>query len=145
MKDLSSTAESVSPLAPVAPLAPYNASRLNALQHGVLSKFEVLPWEDPSAYAALLAALEAEHKPNGPTQFHLVEELAGVLWRKRRLYLAEASAYQRGLEATTDSYNSAKTTAAALVTTPEKPTLRVADTLSVTPTEAKRELGRGFN
>ncbi len=34
----------------------------------------------------------------GPTEEHLVEELAGVLWRKRRLRLAEAAAHRHGLE-----------------------------------------------
>ena len=31
----------------------------------------------------------AEHRPHGPTEEHLVEEIAGILWRKRRLCLAE--------------------------------------------------------
>jgi hypothetical protein len=35
------------------------------------------------------ARLADEHQPKGPTEEHLVEELAGVLWRKRRLRLAE--------------------------------------------------------
>jgi hypothetical protein len=33
-------------------------------------------------------SLAAEHAPQGPTEEHLVEELAGILWRKRRLRLA---------------------------------------------------------
>ena len=60
----------------------------------------------------LVAALVAEHTPQGPTEEHLVEELAGVLWRKRRLQLAEAAAHRRGLEDTFDSYR--KTAKAAL-------------------------------
>jgi len=35
---------------------------------------------------------------------HLVEEVAGILWRKRRLRLAEAAAHRRGLEGTLSSY-----------------------------------------
>src|ERR1700730_8579410 len=46
----------------------------------------------------------AEHDPQGPTEEHLVEEIAGVLWRKRRLRLAEAAAHRRGLERTLASY-----------------------------------------
>jgi hypothetical protein len=46
----------------------------------------------------------AEHSPHGPTEEHLVEEIAGILWRKRRLRLAEAAAYRRGLEGTLASY-----------------------------------------
>ena len=73
-------------------------TRFNALRHGVLSRYTVLPWEDADEYNALLAALAAEHAPQGPTEDHLVEELAGVLWRKRRLRLAEAAAHRRSLD-----------------------------------------------
>jgi hypothetical protein len=73
-------------------------TRFNALRHGVLSRYTVLPWEDADEYGVLLAALAAEHAPQGPTEDHLVEELAGVLWRKRRLRLAEAAAHRRSLD-----------------------------------------------
>jgi hypothetical protein len=63
----------------------YEATRFNALRHGVLSRFTVLPWEDQDEYCRLLDALVAEHKPKGPIEEHLIEEMAGVLWRKRRL------------------------------------------------------------
>ena len=58
----------------------------------------VLPWEDADEYRTLVAALTTEHAPQGPTEEHLVEELASILWRKRRLHLAEAAAHRRGLE-----------------------------------------------
>src|ERR1700758_4359769 len=73
-------------------------TRFNALRHGVLSRYTVLPWEDMGEYRTLVEALAAEHAPQGPTEEHLVEELAGILWRKRRLRLAEAAAHQHGLE-----------------------------------------------
>src|ERR1700730_11595370 len=38
-----------------------------------------LPWEDGEEYRSLLEAFVAEHKPKGPTEEHLVEELAGVI------------------------------------------------------------------
>jgi hypothetical protein len=79
-------------------------TRFNALRHGVLSRYTVLPWEDPAEYEALLAGLVAEHAPQGPTEEHLVEELAGILWRKRRLRLAEAAAHRRGLNNTFASF-----------------------------------------
>ena len=79
-------------------------TRFNALRHGVLSRYTVLPWEDEQEYQALVAALVAEHAPQGPTEEHLVEELAGILWRKRRLRLAEAAAHRRGLDDTFASY-----------------------------------------
>lgn len=73
-------------------------TRFNALKHGVLSRYTVLPWEDKNEYQALLRSLVDEHAPHGLTEEHLVEELAGVIWRKRRLRLAEAAAHQRGLD-----------------------------------------------
>jgi len=78
-------------------------TRFNALRHGVLSHYAVLPWEDAQEYRAAVAALVAEHAPQGPTEEHLVEELAGILWRKRRLRMAEGAAYRRGLEEALDS------------------------------------------
>jgi hypothetical protein len=80
-------------------------TRFNALRHGVLSRYTVLPWEDADEYRALLEALVADHEPQGPTEEHLVEEVAGVLWRKRRLRLAEAAAHRRGLNGTLSSYS----------------------------------------
>lgn len=79
-------------------------TRFNALRHGLLSRYTVLPWEDVGEYEALLAALAAEHRPQGPTEEHLVEELAGILWRKRRLRLAEAAAHRCGLDAALSPY-----------------------------------------
>jgi hypothetical protein len=79
-------------------------TRFNALRHGVLSRYTVLPWESTDEYRAVVEALVAEHGPQGPTEEHLVEEIAGILWRKRRLRLAEAAAHRRGLEGTLASY-----------------------------------------
>src|SRR5271168_1190464 len=62
-------------------------TRFNALRHGVLSRYIVLPWEDADEYHGLLDSLVAEHAPQGPTEEHLVEELAGALWRKLWLRL----------------------------------------------------------
>jgi len=91
----------------------YELARFNALRHGVLSRYTVLPWEDENEYGALIEALVVEHRPQGPTEEHLVEELAGIFWRKRRLRLAEAAACHRGLKKTTDPHR--ETVKAALV------------------------------
>jgi hypothetical protein len=82
----------------------YEFARFNALRHGVLSQHTVLPWEDREEYLVLLEALVAEHKPQGPTEEHLVEELAGIIWRKRRLRLGERAAHHRALMRATDPY-----------------------------------------
>jgi hypothetical protein len=49
-------------------------TRFNALKHGVLSRYTVLPWEDADEYSALVDALTTEHAPLGPTEEHLVED-----------------------------------------------------------------------
>ena len=59
---------------------------------------------DADEYQAVVEALVAEHGPLGPTEEHLVEEIAGILWRKRRLRLAEAAAHRRGLQGTLAAY-----------------------------------------
>jgi hypothetical protein len=91
----------------------YEIARFNALRHGVLSKYCVLPWEDSAEYDTLLEALVAEHNPQGPTEEHLVEELAGVIWRKRRLRLGESAAHHRALKRSIDPYR--ETAKAALI------------------------------
>jgi hypothetical protein len=85
----------------------YEITRFNAVRHGVLSRYSVLPWEDREEYEALLWSLFTEHKPQGPTEAHLVEELAGVMWRKGRLRLGERAAHSRALRRQTfpDEYS----------------------------------------
>jgi hypothetical protein len=91
----------------------YEIARFNALRHGVLSQYTLLPWEDGAEYRALLEALAAEHKPEGPTEEHLVEEVAGVIWRKRRLRLGERAAHHRGLQRAVGPFH--ETATAALI------------------------------
>ena len=107
-----SVAENVARL-PQARDGNYEFDRFNALQHGVLSQYTILPWEDVDIYRALLEALAAEHQPQGPTEEHLVEELVGVIWRKRRLRLGEAAAHHRALRRSADPLG--ETAKAALV------------------------------
>lgn len=91
----------------------YDLARFNAVRHGVLSQYTVLPWEEGEEYRALFEALVAEHKPQGPTEEHLVEELAGIMWRKRRLRMAESAIHHRALEHATGPYR--ETVKAALI------------------------------
>jgi hypothetical protein len=74
---------------------PYELSRLNAVRHGILSHHAILPWEPREDYEALHLALVGEYAPEGPTEEHLVEEIAGIIWRKRRLRLAETAAFRK--------------------------------------------------
>lgn len=117
----------------------YDASRLNAVRHGILSRFMVLPWEETTEYEALLDALTEEHAPAGPTETHLVVELAGVLWRKRRLRLAEIATYQRGLQVASVSSRTAQSAlVASAVTKPSK--IDVAAAIKAGAVNTQREL-----
>ena len=78
--------------------ASYAAVRFNAMKHGVLSRHVVLPHEDREEYNSLRDALVFEHQPGGATELHLVEELAGILWRKRRVLMAEGARINEGLQ-----------------------------------------------
>ena len=114
-------------------------TRFNALRHGVLSRYTVLPWENADEYQAVVEALVAEHGPQGPTEEHLVEEIAGILWRKRRLRLAEAAAHRRGLEGTLASYR--ETVKVALVhldTTGQSE--RVVDAIRATAADTEEDI-----
>ena len=98
------------------PSSSYKKTRLNAVRHGLLSVYTVLPWEDEAEYGSLLGARVEEYAPSGPTEDHLIEEIAGVSWRKRRLRLAEAAAHRRGLEKTTEPFSNTVSTALVQLT-----------------------------
>jgi hypothetical protein len=114
-------------------------TRFNALRHGVLSRYVVLPWEDTDEYGALVASLVAEHQLQGPTEEHLVEELAGVLWRKRRLRLAEAAAHRRGLENSFSSFRETAKVALAHIMKAER-SADVSEAVRITPADAEEDL-----
>jgi len=115
------------------------STRFNALRHGVLSRYTVLPWEDPGEYRELVDALAAEHAPQGPTEEHLVEELAGILWRKRRLRLAEAAAHRRGLKNTLSPYAEIVKSALVHLDAADQ-TARVVDAIRATATDTDEEI-----
>lgn len=75
----------------------YEAVRFNALQHGILSRYTVLAHEDAAEYRALLTVLVEEHQPAAATEAHLVEELAGTIWRKGRVLQTEGANINEGL------------------------------------------------
>ena len=129
--------------AAVTPAGNYEATRFNALQHGVLSRYAVLPWEDRSEYQALLDALVTEHAPQGPTEEHLVEELAGVVWRKRRLRLAEAAVFRERLHKNaTSSCEPGQIAGAALLPVIGKHKIEadIPQALTATPADTARDL-----
>ncbi len=89
--------------APVERAGNYEAVRFNAMTHGILSRLVVLAHEDHAEFDDLLAALIEEHRPAGMTERHLIEELATITWRKRRVLLAEGAKINEGLKAAVNS------------------------------------------
>src|SRR5215217_8137549 len=116
----------------------YQVTRFNALKHGVLSHDTVLPWENESEYCTLLDALIAEHRPQGPTEEHLVEELTGIIWRKRRLRCAEAAAHRRGLNAIASRRD--PVAAALSHLSADKPVERARDAIQATPKKTDEDM-----
>lgn len=56
----------------------------NAYKHGVFNQITIVPGENPKEFAALLADLVHEWKPDGPTEEDAVLSIAQAMWRKRR-------------------------------------------------------------
>jgi hypothetical protein len=129
--------------AELTPCGNYQVTRFNALRHGVLSRYTVLPWEDEAEYQALLSALVTEHAPEGPTEEHLVEELAGIIWRKRRLRMAEAAVYREKLRHDATSYRGPESIAGAAImplTGKAEGVASIPQALSATPADTARDL-----
>lgn len=97
---------------PVAMAGNYEPVRFNAMKHGILSRLAVLAHEDHAEFADLLAALMDEHRPAGMTERHLIEELATIIWRKRRVLLAEGAKINEGLKSAVSSAKSIMQSAA---------------------------------
>lgn len=89
--------------APAVKAGNYEPVRFNAMKHGILSRLVVLAHEDHAEYGDLLAALVEEHRPAGMTERHLVEELAAIIWRKRRVLMAEGARINEGLKSALNS------------------------------------------
>jgi hypothetical protein len=105
----------------------FQVHRFDPIKHGVLSRHIVLPWEDREAFEEILRGLLAEHQPHGPTAYHLVEDLAGVIWRKRRLLQAEGAAIRERLYEVTQTYGHEKIGRSALAHKAEKISFPVAE------------------
>ena len=68
-------------------------SKRNAVKHGILSQ-AVLRHESQSEYDSLARGLRRDLMPYGRLEEMLVEKLGIILWRYRRLLLAERAAVQ---------------------------------------------------
>ena len=75
-----------------------NNSKHNALRHGIFSAVTVLPGESTHEYDSLLKGLWQALKPEGRLEVLLVEKLAMIAWRHRRLLQAEGAEIRQGSE-----------------------------------------------
>src|ERR1700680_529775 len=64
-------------------------SKHNAITHGIFSKVVVLRGESRADFDALLNGLRNDRQPVGTLEEVLVEKLAALFWRNRRLLIAE--------------------------------------------------------
>ena len=90
-------------------------SSMNAVSHGLTAKNIVVSDEDPDEFERLRADLQADFQPSTRLAHEVVEHLAGLLWRQRRVARLEAllvKAYQAEfraeIEATKEKSNIAK-------------------------------------
>ena len=118
-----------------APAASYETVRFNAMKHGILSRLTVLAHEDQTEFSDLLAALLDEHQPAGMTERHLIEELATIIWRKRRVLLAEGVKINEGLKSAASSSRSVMASAAPFQRGMASENTDVRDLLDMTPAD----------
>jgi hypothetical protein len=71
------------------------AVRLNAVQHGLLTRDVVLPKEDAGAFEDLFNQVRANLSPVGPIEEFLADRVVNAMWRLRRLERAETALFHR--------------------------------------------------
>jgi hypothetical protein len=73
-------------------------SKHNALRHGIFSEVTVLPGESSDEYESLLKGLSEALQPESGLEKLLVEKLAMLAWRHRRLLQVEGAEIQQASE-----------------------------------------------
>ncbi len=73
-------------------------SKQNAHKHGIFSKVVLLKDEPRSQFDSLLRGLQENLQPEGTLEEVLVEKLATLLWRHRRVMIAETAEIRKGVE-----------------------------------------------
>jgi hypothetical protein len=73
-------------------------SKGNALKHGVFSQVVLLNGERRIEFDSLLSGLRNDLEPVGTLEELLVEKLASLVWRHRRLIVAEGAEIRKGQE-----------------------------------------------
>jgi hypothetical protein len=73
-------------------------SKHNALKHGIFSKIVLLKGEPRSDFDSLLSGLRDDLRPEGMLEKTLVEKLVSLIWRQRRLLMAEGAEIRMSAE-----------------------------------------------
>jgi hypothetical protein len=73
-------------------------SKRNALKHGIFSKMVLLRGESQSDFDSLLSGLRDDLRPEGTLEEILVDKLASLIWRYRRLLMAEGAEIRKGTD-----------------------------------------------
>jgi hypothetical protein len=73
-------------------------SKRNAIRHGIFSDVVVLASESRREYLSLLKGLQDTLQPEGTLEELLVEQLASLAWRIRRLLVAEGAEVRHNIE-----------------------------------------------
>ena len=73
-------------------------SKRNAVKHGIFSNVVVLTNESRSEFDSMFRDLRNDLQPNGALEEMLVEKLADLTWRRRRLLIAEGAQIQSGTD-----------------------------------------------
>src|SRR5208283_747506 len=80
------------------------ASRLNALKHGLRAKDVIIPGqEEPAEFEAILRELFEDWEPEGHTETDLVEQIGLAEWRLRRVHRAELGEIRKQMANPTES------------------------------------------
>ena len=66
-------------------------SRRNAIKHGILASVVTLEGESTEEFDSLLKGLRKDFRPDGTLEQILVEKLATIMWRYRRLLYTESA------------------------------------------------------
>jgi len=66
-------------------------SKLNAVKHGATAALICVPGEDPQAFEDWRQMLVDWHQPKGPEENHLVDRIATLQWKLKRIPRAEAA------------------------------------------------------
>jgi hypothetical protein len=73
-------------------------SKHNALKHGLFSKVVLLKDEPRAEFDSLLNGLWNDLQPVGTLEIVFVDKLAAILWRYRRMLMAEGQQLEKGRE-----------------------------------------------